>query len=244
MVSLRISYPGRRHRCGATIITKQHLLTAAHCTKRKGIDASKISAIYGSTNIRTGSKVGVVKILRHRNFDPKFFRNDIAILLLQQPLNFSSSVLPICLPMKTVDVFHKEVTAAGWGLQSERGKKDSILRFTTLKLLPNSRCYDKFKKIKYDPHIMYCGYRTNTDVCSGDSGGPLMAVDDDGRVFQSGITSYGLGCARKDVPGVYTRVEAFAEWIRTQTADESKHTKLRPWKKTRKNNRQRANILN
>lgn len=61
----------------------------------------------------------------------------------------------------------------------------------------------------------------------GDSGGPLMAVDTDGSIFQLGIVSYGIGCAEDGVPGVYTRVEAFVEWIKTNIAKTSKYTKLK-----------------
>lgn len=42
----------------------------------------------------------------------------------------------------------------------------------------------------------------------GDSGGPLVVGD-----IQVGIVSWGIGCARADYPGVYTKVAAFSEWI-------------------------------
>ena len=51
-----------------------------------------------------------------------------------------------------------------------------------------------------------------TDTCQGDSGGP-MAVKTLGRLVLTGITSTGMGCARKNTPGRYTKVSAFINWI-------------------------------
>ncbi|XP_037524454.2 tryptase [Rhipicephalus sanguineus] len=61
---------------------------------------------------------------------------------------------------------------------------------------------------------MYCAYRKGTDSCQGDSGGPLMSRVVGGRYVQVGIVSFGEGCARTYIPGVYTRVEAFTSWIK------------------------------
>lgn len=57
---------------------------------------------------------------------------------------------------------------------------------------------------------------------TGDSGGPLMApqiVNGQPNYYQIGIVSYGIGCARTDVPGVYTRVQTFVDWIQQKIAE-------------------------
>jgi len=51
------------------------------------------------------------------------------------------------------------------------------------------------------------------DAYEGDSGGSLVVTGADYDI-QVGVVSWGIGCASKDFPGVYTRVTAKYDWIR------------------------------
>lgn len=56
------------------------------------------------------------------------------------------------------------------------------------------------------------------DTCKGDSGGPLFR-ESDGADWLAGITSWGSSCGDASLPGVYTEVLDFVDWIERQTQD-------------------------
>ena len=56
------------------------------------------------------------------------------------------------------------------------------------------------------------------DGCNGDSGGPLVIRYGSGEPWhQVGITTFGkTKCGIENVPGVYTKVEAYLSWIESK----------------------------
>ncbi|MEL7110978.1 MAG: trypsin-like serine protease [Pseudomonadota bacterium] len=58
-----------------------------------------------------------------------------------------------------------------------------------------------------------CAGEFERDSCQGDSGGPLVKRDTFRWPYQIGIVSWGVGCGRRDSPGVYAKVSHYADWI-------------------------------
>lgn len=71
--------------------------------------------------------------------------------------------------------------------------------------------------IKYDFYLNV--YNKFNFPHQGDSGGPLLKQLPSGRWITIGIVSWGISCGQRDLPGVYTRVESYMNWIAGHIAD-------------------------
>lgn len=87
-------------------------------------------------------------------------------------------------------------------------------------IVPGAKCVDLYKsEVRIVPATQMCAGGTKEgDSCNGDSGGPLKyagtGVAGDPRYVQYGIVSFGpRRCGSEGMPGVYTRVGYYMQWI-------------------------------
>ena len=95
--------------------------------------------------------------------------------------------------------------------------QSSKLMEVELPLVGEQTCREAYPDATIDYRTLCAGMRRGRKYsCQGDSGGPLVVRDDDTWV-QAGVVSWGVSCANPGRYGVYTRVGAFADWIRAET---------------------------
>jgi hypothetical protein len=210
--------------CGGTIIAENWILTAAHCTKNSfgnPIPAASMSVKVGANNPRNaneGQKYNVSEVIVHESYDAGSHENDIALLKLQQPVNYPNAV-----PVKLItseDVAYGATDpgvmswVTGWGLiHVNPNNFPTSLQKVQLPIVSNAQASLVWHSIPVTD-IMAGYLNGNKDACSGDSGGPLIVpVVDEYKV--AGIVSW--GSSNCNTYGGYTRVSYFENWIRANT---------------------------
>ncbi|XP_054878361.1 transmembrane protease serine 3 [Poeciliopsis prolifica] len=209
----------REHTCGGSIITSSWILTAAHCVY--GFENSSLWTVHvGLTEqlIHGAHSLAVKRIIRHSQYWPKGQDYDIALMRLQEPLVFDGLVEPICLPNYGEEITEGEMCwISGWGATEEDGESSDVLHSAMIPLISTKTCNhaDVYKGL-ISSWMICAGYlEGGIDSCQGDSGGPL-ACEDSSVWKLVGVTSWGIGCAERNKPGVYTSIAKALGWIRRQ----------------------------
>ncbi|KAJ0177950.1 hypothetical protein K1T71_006823 [Dendrolimus kikuchii] len=199
--------------CGATVVSRDHLITATHCVN--GIEATRLSVLVGEYDVNNSRSDGfeVTHVVQHPDFNKFTYDNDIAVLRIAEPLP-DSLYRPACLP----DVDKRDILegvdaiVSGWGSTVEKGPASNIPMKADVQIWAQEECTGAgYGRRKVTPR-MICANAPERDACSGDSGGPLLLPQPHFTLV--GIVSWGRGCARQGYPGVYARVDKFLPWLK------------------------------
>jgi secreted trypsin-like serine protease len=218
--------------CGGSLIAQDWVLTAAHCVP--GTEADEVDVFIGSNVLPSGGgsptpagarRISVDDIIVHEAYDPATSDNDIALLHLIGP---APAQLETTMPAnadldKQYVVPLGDAVVIGWGATSEGSGTTPQLMRVWVDIQDSVTCEANYQEvipsIEITDNMLCAGLpEGGQDSCQGDSGGFLGAPLGNGKYVQLGIVSWGVGCARPKLFGVYTRVGNYADWIKEQTS--------------------------
>ncbi|GIX85987.1 proclotting enzyme [Caerostris extrusa] len=218
--------------CGAALVTQRHVITAAHCVVGRGnapLRPNQLRIRLGAHDLRIDNEpgaieVGVDSVRRHERFDPRTYKNDIAVLRLSRPVEFTNIISPVCLPFDSLydeDLSGKTSTVIGFGTVRFNGPSSDILMEASFDIQTQEMCRRAYQReLNITEEYLCAGTLDGSkDACQGDSGGPLLAVGNEKHYYLVGVVSFGKLCAQRGYPGVYTRVTKYLDWLRTNLAN-------------------------
>mmetsp|Transcript_30452 Transcript_30452/g.50265 ORF Transcript_30452/g.50265 Transcript_30452/m.50265 type:complete len:516 (+) Transcript_30452:176-1723(+) len=201
--------------CGASLIHKDIILSAAHCY---GVGTNTVYIGSSSRNFGSSGR-GVQRTVKdrvpHPSYNDETVDYDYLVMKLDRPVD----ITPVALNEDANSPSdQQELTVIGYGSTYAGGAGTNTLQGATVNYIPTDTCNANYSGEINSATMMCGGVGGGIDSCQGDSGGPIFVETDD-YFKQVGIVSWGIGCAQPNFPGVYSRVSGEIDWIKKQICE-------------------------
>ncbi|CAO1412374.1 unnamed protein product [Diamesa serratosioi] len=219
--------------CGGSLISKLHVITAAHCIQDKRSIDKRLPAtslfFFGKHNLDDNYETGYQRTIARKfivhndwNINDQAYDADIAIVVLKNQIQFTEYVRPICLWTSSDElnlVVGNVGVVVGWGKNEYNELNTAFPKMIDAQIVSDSSCLRSsavYREITSDRTFCAGGKKGE-----GDSGSGLVLFIDN-KWFLRGVLSASLTKGNKcdvDSYAVYTDVAKYGSWINYHTTE-------------------------
>ena len=218
--------------CSATVIAPNLVLSAAHCvvdhSSGEVDQPGQITVFTGSVKQAQATADTVARVIVNPGFAASYTPQgaiistdwDLALLALATTTSAPAVTLASDPQDRALLNAGEPASIAGWGLTnaSSMTLPDALQVASTVVQNPVVCAYhDLFAGVQaFDDADQLCTIGPppyTTAICSGDSGGPLIATRPDGTPVQIGVTIYAQNDCSTTDPSYFERVDVISGWV-------------------------------
>ena len=204
--------------CGASFISPDTVVTAAHCVDFAG--PSDLDIVVGSVNLVPAQveRLAVRNITVHPLASFRHYKYDVAAIQLVTPPTVPVTPIDLVAPADAALWEPGDIARfTGWGVD-ELGQPISRLQEAEAPIVSDADCDALYVGELFVGETMVCVGDLGpgggaVSPCYGDSGGPLTVLDG-GRPVLIGLVLGGFRCGDPNYPAVFTEVAAVRSFLR------------------------------